>query len=505
MFNAYHASQPALTSPLVFTFMQGQIRSLTECEVVDSTTGYVWLEHGEPLTDLQAHRVIPQRRWVLSAHWQGQAVFAKIFLGQQAEKYATRDARGARWLQQGALTTPALLWQGVTQDGRAQVLIYAAVTNAQNAEELYQSADVAARLVLVERLVIALAQQHQAGLVQTDLHLKNFLMADEAVWTIDGDGIRKKTLSTQAAYQQLATLISKLSVLDQQAWIDRLLTVYQQQRQWHDDMRPAQVLAWAMRDNANAVREYVERKIFRNCTDVVWQQTPLFVLARHAAAMLPALTPEALESAMQAGNILKDGNSSTVVQTPLAQQEVVIKRYNIKHIAHALSRAWRPSRAAASWSNAHRLQYYGFLTPQPLAMLEQRRYGLRGKAYFISAYSGLPDAVAFFRTVNNEVLRQEALRQLALTCYQFYLLHIVHGDLKATNLQVDPRGKIIVMDLDSMRQYRCAKRALRAHVADIRRLLQNWKDDTSLYNALVNSFQAVYADATPLKLAGISI
>ena len=472
---------------------------------MDNAKGCVWLEQAQPLTNLQAHRVIPQRRWVLSAQWQGQAVFAKIFLGPQAGKYADRDARGAHWMQQAALTTPALLWQGATQDRQAQVLIYAAVTHAQNAETLYLTAGDAARLALVEQLVIALAQQHKAGLVQTDLHLKNFLVADDVVWAIDGDGIRKQPLSTRAAYQQLATLISKLGVLDQQAWINHLLTVYRQQRQWTDDMTPTQMLSWAMREKARAVREYVERKVFRNCTDVAWQQTSNFVLARHAASSLPALTPEALEAAMRAGNMLKAGNSSTVVQTRLAQQKVVVKRYNIKHWLHALSRAWRASRAAASWSNAHRLQYYGFLTPQPLAMLEQRRYGLRGKAYFVSAYSNLPDAMTFFRTVNDETLRQQALRQLALTCYQFYLLNIVHGDLKATNLQVDAQGNIMVMDLDSMQQYRCAKRALRAHAKDIRRLLQNWKDDTSLYNALINSFQAVYADATPLKLAGISI
>ncbi|MEZ0287661.1 MAG: hypothetical protein ACAH05_01725, partial [Methylophilus sp.] len=94
---------------------------------------------------------------------------------------------------------------------------------------------------------------------------------------------------------------------------------------------------------------------------------------------------------------------------------------------------------------------------------------------------------------------------LALTCYQFYLLQISHGDLKASNLQVNPQGQIIVMDLDSMQQHRCARHALRAHAKDIRRLLQNWKDDTSLYNALLQSFHKVYVDLTPLKLAGISI
>lgn len=473
------------------------------CPVV--VDGKLILSDGLALTQLQAHRMLPGRRWVFSADWRGQAVFAKVFIGKQADKYARRDAQGALWLAEAKLATPALLWQGQTQSGQAQVLMYAAIPQAENVHQVYAQSDTGQRYTLIEKVVRVLAQQHAAGLVQTDLHLKNFMLSNDCVWSIDGDGIRKQTLSKRAAYQQLSALIGKLAVLDQQAWVSALLNAYQAERKWPGEINAEQLLAWASRDKAKAVREYVERKIFRNCTDVVWQKTATFVLARNAHVALPDLNPEFLETAMQGGQVLKSGNTSTVVRARLGQLEVVVKRYNIKNILHALGRCWRPSRAAHSWSNAHRLQYYGFLTPQPLAMLEKRFFGLRGEAYFVSALSALPDALTFFQTIKEDALRAEAIRQLALTCYQFYLLRISHGDLKATNLQVNPQGSIIVMDLDSMQQHRCAKRALRAHVKDIRRLLQNWKDDTSLYNALLQSFHAVYVDHTPLKLAGISI
>jgi tRNA A-37 threonylcarbamoyl transferase component Bud32 len=496
-----------MVAPLnrVCSSMQGQVRPLKECEVVDAAENRLLLQDSDALTALQAHRVIPQRRWVFSAIWQGQAVFAKVFLGKQADKYAARDARGSDWMQQAGLMTPTLLWRGLSKDHRAHVLIYAAVQQSHNADILYLSSEAPERLALLKRLVVALAQQHMAGLVQTDLHLKNFLVANDVVWAIDGDGIRKNTLSKQASYKQLSELISKLSVLDQYVWTSNLLTIYRQQRQWSDLANLDQILAWARHYKAKAVRDYVEHKIFRNCTDVIWQQTPNFALARSASAGLPRLTPEILEVAIQSGKILKAGNTSKVVQAHLGQWNTVIKRYNIKNILHALGRSWRPSRAASSWSNAHRLQYYGVLTPQPLAMLEKRFFSLRREAYFVSAVSALPDAFTFFQNVSDQALRTETLTQLALTCYQFYLMQISHGDMKATNLQVNEQGQIVVLDLDSMQQHRCAKRALRAHVKDIRRLLQNWKDDTSLYNALLQSFHAVYVDHTPLKLAGISI
>ncbi|HSH86524.1 MAG TPA: lipopolysaccharide kinase InaA family protein [Methylophilus sp.] len=473
------------------------------CPVV--TGEQLALPDGSALTQLQVHRMLPGRRWVFSAAWQNQAVFAKVFIGRQAEKYAKRDAQGAIWMAEAALKTPALLWQGHAKNGQAHVLIYAAIPQAENVHQVYAQTEVPQRLMLLEKVVQVLAQQHAAGLLQTDLHLKNFMLANGSVWSIDGDGIRKKTLSRRACYQQLAALIAKLSILDQQAWVPDLLGAYQQQRKWSGQISQNQILAWAKHYKAQEVREYVERKIFRNCTDVIWQQTATFVMAHNAHVALPELTPDALELAMRAGSMLKEGNTSTVVRTRLAQLDAVIKRYNIKNMLHAIGRSWRPSRAAVSWSNAHRLQYHEILTPQPLAMLEKRLFGLRGQAYFVSAVSALPDAFTFFNTISDEALRSEALRQLALTCYQFYLLQISHGDMKATNLQINAQGQIVVMDLDSMQQHRCAKRALRAHVKDIRRLLQNWKDDTSLYNALLQSFHAVYVDHMPLKLAGISI
>ena len=145
------------------------------------------------------------------------------------------------------------------------------------------------------------------------------------------------------------------------------------------------------------------------------------------------------------------------------------------------------------------------LTPQPLFMYERRYCGMRGRAYFVSAYSPWPDAQAFFQQCHDQALRQHVVQQLVTLCYQWFLLKVSHGDMKASNLQVTDRGDIVVIDLDSMQQHRRTQMALRAHAKDIRRLLQNWQADTSLYNALVKSFSLIYQDHTPLKLAGISI
>lgn len=478
---------------------------LHACPVVDAATSCIRLADGSQLQGLMVYRVLPERRWVLRADWQCQAVFAKIFLGKQAEKYAQRDAQGARLMQQAGLKTPALLWQGLTAVNDAQVLLYAAVPHAVSADRQYAQATEGDRLDLLTRLVNTLASQHAAGLMQTDLHLKNFLLSQDEVWSIDGDGIQANVLSIRQAYQQLALLLSKISVLDQHAWTAKLLQEYLTARDWQPSITPEQLLAWAKQLKRDEVNAYVQAKIFRNCTDVQWLQGVRSAQAIRRAGGLHATDVPALEVSMHTGEALKKGNTCTVVRAQLQDRQVVIKRYNIKNHWHALSRAWRPSRAAASWSNAHRLLYYGISTPLPLLMLETRYYGLRGKAYFVAEYSPWPDALTFFAHTTDKRVRAEAVKQLSLLCYQLYLLQISHGDMKASNLQITADGQVIVMDLDSLRQHYSARRALRAHVKDLRRLLQNWKGDTSLYNALVKSLRVVYADATPLTLAGLSI
>lgn len=475
------------------------------CEVVDAATVKITLDDGSTLTQLTPVRVLPQRRWVFRAQWSNKKVFAKVFIGEQSQKYASRDAQGVQWLTQAGLATPALLWQGKSADARAFILIYAAIEPAENADVLYRTLPPAQGFHMLQQLVRTLAAQHAANLIQTDLHLKNFLVKDEQVWSLDGDGIKQATLSKRRCYKQLAELISKINVLDQHAWVARLLSEYEGTRAWPSTLLPKSLLVMAKQMKTEEVERFVMRKIFRNCSDVIWQELNQSAQAISVAGGLHVSDLPALEVAMHVGNVLKPGNTCTVVHTHLQDQSVVIKRYNIKNGWHALSRAWRPSRAAASWKNAHRLQYYGILTPQPLMMYERRYLGLRGRAYFVAAYSPWPDALTFFQQCTDAMLQARVIQQLVTLCYKWYLLKISHGDMKGTNLQVTEQGEIVVIDLDSMRQHRRTQMALRAHVRDIRRLLQNWKADTSLYNAFIESFSMIYQDHTPLKLAGISI
>ena len=80
-------------------------------------------------------RYVPDRRLVCEATWQQQKVYAKIFTGEQARRYAARDSYGSLLLTNAGLLTPALLHEATLDDGQAHVLIYAAVMVTGNAED----------------------------------------------------------------------------------------------------------------------------------------------------------------------------------------------------------------------------------------------------------------------------------------------------------------------------------------------------------------------------------
>jgi len=456
------------------------------------------LKGAPDLLVLEIVRRIPFKRLVAKGKWNGQNVFAKIFLGKDATKYAKRDAGGIAILQQKGIATPKLLYSGAgfSADGeQAQVIVMEEIKPSKNIDELWPTLKPKARFKLAKQLIKIIALHHDADIVHTDLHLKNFLVNDDFIYTLDGDGVRQYDgLPYKKALQNLAEMVSKFDILEQAEWLPQMLEAYHTIISWHVPISAAQVTPLANRYRLKAVRNYADKKVFRNCTDVSVSQSKSAFLAWSNVFDLPEKLD--LDTLVASGKMLKNGNTCTVALAEIAGRQVVIKRYNIKGLGHAFSRALRPSRAAVSWANAHRLKLLGIPTAAPIALLETRKFGLlRGKAYFLSEYADAPDAFEFFAQTKDKLLWADAVKNICLLFYRLYLLQISHGDMKATNIKIQGTTPLL-LDLDVMRQHN--KPCLKAHVRDLQRFLQNWQNQPILYNAFVKTFRTVYANNWPL-------
>jgi tRNA A-37 threonylcarbamoyl transferase component Bud32 len=248
---------------------------------------------------------------------------------------------------------------------------------------------------------------------------------------------------------------------------------------------------------------YADKKVFRSCTDVNVVSNKNFSAVSSKYMHLNLVQDVNQYDVLLASNtILKAGNTCTVGLVKMNDTNVVLKRYNIKSFWHLLSRMWRPSRAAISWANTHRLMILDLPTAYPIALLEQRILGLRGRAYFLSEYIEAPDIAAFFAEVTDPLQKTAVVDQMVQMFHRLYLLQISHGDMKATNIKI-VNSKPLLIDLDSMKQHKIAFFAFKAHVKDLRRFMRNWKDDTSLYNAFVAAFKAEYQNHSALIKANI--
>lgn len=472
------------------------------------------LPDADALTCQEVVRVIPKRRLVCKGVWNGRAVFAKIFTGSTAATYANRDKAGVKALLAANIETPELLYEKVISSNLS-VLIFSAIAPAENAEYVWRQQQTS-RLGLLKALVTTIARHHRAGLIQTDLHLKNFLVQIQTggelrIYTLDGDGIRplRCVLGKSQRLANLSTLFSKFDVLDDVSMPELYQHYCSEMAQPYSVHAATQLAVLTQKIRHKVAGTYADKKVFRNCTDVKVEKTFTHYQALASKFLIDYQTLSAMDVFLaDAQANFKNGNTCTVAKAELAGQQVVIKRYNIKNFWHGLSRALRPSRAAVSWANAHRLLISNIATPAPLALFEQRFGCLRGKAYFVTAYADAPD-VAQFYAQNLPVQAQSAVaHNLAQLFFKLYSLKYSHGDCKASNIKIVDLQPMLI-DLDSMQAHPvCVAshwRFERKHMKDLKRLMQNWQHDVATTALLKLAFQSVYTNAAKAILirAGI--
>lgn len=433
-------------------------------------------------------RIIPRKRIVAFGTWQGKPVAIKLFFDpQNAKRHLEKDIAGIKSLKNNKIPTPELLYEGRSFDERVEVLIFERILDSRNMEEVWRERiNVEEVLPALKSVIIEIATQHVLGLLQHDLHLKNFLLTEKTIYTLDGAQIEvfPKLLSKPISMNNLALLLSQLGI-DVEEYQEILFKHYAEARGWTLKKEDCEEI-FAQIKHHNQVRwKNYEKKIYRNSTDFscvhTWQTYGMYNRHYEAPELMKFLSNP--ESAFQNSHrkVLKKGRSATVIRVRLDNRDYVVKRYNMKNIWHWLRRCLRQTRASSSWRFAQKLCLFGIPTANPVAYIEQNILGLHGKSYYVTQYvSGehAGDYFTFYAGKSGKI--SSMIKMISHLLKNVAKVDMTHGDLKITNVLINAAERPVLIDLDGASEHISLIGLRKAWEQELLRFLKNFNSNPSV-------------------------
>jgi tRNA A-37 threonylcarbamoyl transferase component Bud32 len=401
-------------------------------------------------------RAVPGRRAIYDAMWKDTSVVVKVFSHKiKARLHLKRELKGLNQLQRRGLSSARSLFSGKTDDGRWAIVLEKIVDSATVLDVLAETTDKCAELDLSIRVCRELAKQHSKGVLQKDLHFGNFLLADDQIYGIDPSQMLffRRQVPRKKSISQLALLVCCLPTSDIKS-ARVICEKYFEARGWHFE-KSDEVL---FQQQLTVHRKRGIRHGLKKCL----RTSKRFLRIRDGGTVAvfdkdlcrgadPLDFTEQIDTLMDKGQVLKNGNTCFVSRLTWNGKDVVVKRYNNKGFIHSLRHTIKRSRARRGWLHGHRLEMLNIATPKPLAYIEQRRGLLVEKSYLVTQHINGQSLYEFLRDDNvTQEQRSTATRQVKNLLDKMEKRRITHGDLKNLNILVTKTGPVLI-DLDGMK------------------------------------------------------
>lgn len=409
----------------------------------------------EEIVTRRALRVLPGRRETFEASWNGRDVIVKVFYHPLKARYHYwRELRGLRRLAELQFRAPVPLLSGRTTEGH-WAIVTEKIEDAHTGLELWNRMETLQEKVgLLRRIVVELARQHAKGIVQTDLHLGNFMVRDEKVYALDPAQVRfrRRPLGRIGSINKLAGLLCCLSS-DELDGLGELPAAYAEGRQWRWRRQDDRTLRCCLKMmKRRGIKKALKRRLRTSSrTFRLHSRACIGVFDRRFADESTAQQfADVVDKLLDDGEVLKRGRTCSVSCVTWNSHDVVIKRYNHKGFWHSFRHTLKGSRARRNWINALRLSWTGIRTPEPLAYVDKFRGPLLWQSYFITRFVPGSQVHKLFRDEQATVLQKQEIHDKILKVLTLMSEHgISHGDMKHTNILYDGTD-IVLTDLDAM-------------------------------------------------------
>lgn len=150
--------------------------------------------------------------------------------------------------------------------------------------------------------------------------------------------------------------------------------------------------------------------------------------------------------------IIKNDVATTVVEAVVGQETMVIKRINAQNIFTVLRRVFYPSRVERNWKYAQFLSQQGIDTFMPMMLVKKKIWGICVASYlYMSKIEGV-QATTYFEKIKDDASWKEMADKVINLIKKLNNLNIRHRDLNLSNIIIDEKDRLHLIDLDAMKQ-----------------------------------------------------
>lgn len=269
-------------------------------------------------------------------------------------------------------------------------------------------------------------RMHERGVLQTDLHPGNILVAASGeMRLVDLHGT--KIMSQLNEYQRMRNLARLRSALEipVSSEVERMSIRERQQRMHYRSGR-------CLKHN----REFAPKKL----GGLEWRvRLPFF------NETVQSILSDPENFLKSRAKILKAGRTATVG----CAEGFVLKRFNFRKAENLVKDWFRHSRAYRAYCKAYHLELLGIPTAKPIAAAEQRVFSFLRRSYLLM--EEIPGATSLGQKLRSgKKPSREIIRKTAELIGRLHQEGFSHRDLKESNIVFDRDGKIFLLDLDGL-------------------------------------------------------
>ena len=408
-------------------------------------------------------REIPGKRRVVDAKIDNENFIVKFFYNKG--EYL-KELNGALNLRNANIPTPKIFSFGIFSN--EYYIIFQKIDKAFTLDQFLASNESSATKQVIMKQVLALNKKmYEKNIIQEDNYFKNYLYQNGKVYLIDGGRVKKlQFFKVIRKFLNFSLISSKINP----EFLSKKTTSYKYN--FIEFLHKKCVDLFLYREISN-----FQKKTLRNSTQFEKNDSLNYLILKQRNFIFNF---NSIDNFLMNAEIIKNGNTCTVFN----HGDLIIKRYNIKSVWHFIKTQFIKSRGKNSWQISNTFQLQSLPCPKPFFYYEKRFFFLRLTSYFAMERIDGENIVSYQESlqenIQNENLKNNIFKLFnTLKYYKF-----IHGDLKKTNILVDNKMQIMMIDFDksffsmsqSIYNYKIKKQ--------IARFLSNWKNKSKFLTAI---------------------